>query len=77
MKAKQLDVAALYAALDLIRSHGGLSWREAAKQTGCSPSLFSRLAAGHKPDVDALCTLLAWLRVPLDRFVIDSTEGGA
>lgn len=72
MKAKRLDVGALYAALDLIRSHGDLSWRDVARETGCSPSTFSRLAEGRRPDADALCTLVAWLRVPLDRFVVDA-----
>lgn len=71
---KQLDVGALYAALDLIRSHGEMSWRDVARQTGCSPSTFSRLAEGKRPDADALCTLVAWLRVPLDRFTIDARE---
>lgn len=70
----QLCVGALYAALDLIRSHGELSWRDVAKQTGCSPSTFSRLAEGKRPDADALCTLVAWLRVPLDRFTVDARE---
>ena len=70
MSRMALDVAAFYRDLDLIRQHGGLSWRDVAKATGCSPSLFSRLADGRSPDVDALCTLVAWLRMPLDRYTI-------
>jgi transcriptional regulator with XRE-family HTH domain len=66
---QQLDVAALYTALDVVRAHNDLSWRDLAKVTGCSPSTFSRMAAGGRPDVDTLCTLVTWLRVPLDRFV--------
>lgn len=76
MSTKQLDVAALYAALDLIRSHSGSTWRDVAKATGISPSTFSRLAEGRKPDADSLCTLVAWLRVPLDRFTIDAPDLG-
>lgn len=72
MTRKQLDVAALYAALDLIRAHSDLNWRDIAEGTGLSPSTFSRLASGHKPDADGLCTLVAWLHVPLDRFTIDA-----
>jgi transcriptional regulator with XRE-family HTH domain len=74
----KLDVPALYAALDLIRAHGDLTWRDVAKATGISPSTFSRLADGHRPDADALCTLVAWLRVPLDRFTVPAeTEESA
>ena len=75
MKRKQLDVAALYRDLDLIRSHGEMSWRDVARETGCSPSTFSRLAEGKRPDADALCTLVAWLRVPLTRFTVDAAQG--
>jgi transcriptional regulator with XRE-family HTH domain len=57
----RLDVAALYSALDIVRSHRRCSWREVAAETGLSPSLFSRLAEGRKPDADGLVTLLAWL----------------
>lgn len=74
MSRKQLDVAALHSALDLIRAHTGLSWRDLARQTGISASTFSRLAEGRRPDADALCTLIAWLGVPLDRFTIDTPE---
>lgn len=72
---QQLDVAALYAALDLVRSHTGLSWRDLAQQTGLSASMFSRLAEGRRPDADALCTLVAWLKVPLSRFTIPHVKG--
>lgn len=72
MSRKQLDVRALYAALDVVRAHGDLTWRDLADRTGISASTFSRMATGHRPDVDALCTLIAWLRVPLDRFVVDT-----
>lgn len=71
MTRKALNVQALYEALDLIRSHTGKSWRELASETGISASTFSRMATGNRPDVDALVTMLAWLRVPVERFVVD------
>jgi transcriptional regulator with XRE-family HTH domain len=75
VKRKQLDVAALYQALDYIRSFGEMTWRDVARQTGCSPSTFSRLAEGKRPDADALCALIAWLRVPLARFTVNAEQG--
>jgi len=74
MSRQQLDVPALYAALDLIRSHQELTWRDVAARTGLSPSTFSRLAEGRKPDADGLCTLIAWLRVDLARFTVEVWE---
>jgi transcriptional regulator with XRE-family HTH domain len=70
VSSHKLDVRALYAALDVVRAHEDLSWRGLAEQVGVSPSTFSRMALGSRPDADALCTLVTWLRVPLDRFVI-------
>jgi transcriptional regulator with XRE-family HTH domain len=71
---KILNVKALYEALDLVREHTGMSWRDLAADTGISSSAFSRLSQGHRPDADALVTLLAWLRVPADRFTMDAPE---
>lgn len=72
MSTKRLDVAALYAALDVVRAHQDITWRDLAEQTSVSASTFSRMAQGHRPDADALCTLVAWLRLPLDRFTADA-----
>lgn len=74
MIRKALNVQALYEALDLIRSHTGKSWRQIAAETGISPSTFSRMATGNRPDVDALVTMLAWLRVPVERFTADAPD---
>jgi transcriptional regulator with XRE-family HTH domain len=71
---QQLDARALYAALDVVRAHQQLTWRDIAERTGLSPSTFSRLADGRKPDADGLCMLIAWLRVPLDRFTVPAGE---
>ena len=71
MTRKALNVQALYEALDLIRGHTGMTWRDIAADTGISPSTLTRISQGHRPDADALVTLLAWLRVPADRFTVD------
>jgi transcriptional regulator with XRE-family HTH domain len=74
-----LNVAALYAALDQQRGEDGLSWRQVAAETGLSPSTFTRLADGQRPDVDALCSLLVWLQASLRQFTrpAASVRGGA
>lgn len=70
MSKHRLNVPALHQALDAVRAHAGLTWRDLAEQTGVSASTFTRLSVGKRPDADALCSLLAWLRLPLDRFTI-------
>ena len=56
-----LDRAALYAALDVVRRHRELSWRDVAAEAGISPSGLTRLGQGHAPDADGLVSLLVWL----------------
>ncbi|MFI6103195.1 helix-turn-helix domain-containing protein [Streptomyces sp. NPDC051310] len=65
MSAYQLDVPELYAHLDYKRTQAGRSWRDVAAELGLSRSTFSRLADGHRPDADALVTLIAWLDIDL------------
>jgi transcriptional regulator with XRE-family HTH domain len=43
------------------RRERGLTWRQIAEQLDVSPSMFSRLADGNRPDADALVSLLVWL----------------
>jgi len=64
-----VDVAALYAALDQKRQAAGISWRELAARLGLSASTFTRMAQGHRPDVDAFATLLHWLGMPAESFM--------
>jgi transcriptional regulator with XRE-family HTH domain len=68
-----VDVAALYAALDQQRRAAGLSWRELAARLGLSASTFTRMAQGHRPDVDAFATLLRWLGMPAESFMRPAT----
>jgi transcriptional regulator with XRE-family HTH domain len=69
-----MNVQGLYAALDAVRGSRGLSWRQLAREVGVSPSTFSRIANGQKPDVDAFVALVRWLKVPAERFMIDDEQ---
>jgi transcriptional regulator with XRE-family HTH domain len=66
---REVNVAALYAALDSKREAEGLSWRELARVLGVNHSIFTRLSKGHRPDVDSFVTLTGWLGLSPDRFV--------
>jgi transcriptional regulator with XRE-family HTH domain len=71
----RLDVVALHAALDRERhERGGLSWRQVAQQTGVGASTLSRLAQGHRPDVDSFAALVHWLGLPAEDFLRHPTE---
>ncbi|CAL9610423.1 helix-turn-helix domain-containing protein [Nocardiopsis dassonvillei] len=70
---QHLDVEALYAALDAQRRSKDLSWRQLAKEIGVSPSLLSRLSNGLRPDVDSFATLVNWLGVPAEQFLVDES----
>ena len=63
-----VDVEALYAALDQKRKQEGLTWRGLAKITGTSASTFTRMAHGHRPDVDTFMTFCSWLGVAAEEF---------
>jgi transcriptional regulator with XRE-family HTH domain len=69
MPETTVDVDALYAALDNKRKAHGTSWREVARQLDVSPSTFSRMAQGRRPDVDTFATLLRWLGMPAESFM--------
>jgi transcriptional regulator with XRE-family HTH domain len=66
-----IDVSKLYAALDAKRKARVVSWRQLAADIGVSPSLFSRLGNGLRPDVDAFVTLVRWLGMSADDFMTD------
>jgi transcriptional regulator with XRE-family HTH domain len=69
MPETTVDVEALYAALDNKRKANATSWREIARQLDVSPSTFSRMAQGRRPDVDTFATLLRWLGMPAESFM--------
>lgn len=67
----RFDDAALYRALEVRRQSQGTTWRAIARELGVSPSTFSRLARGRRPDVDTFARLVRWLDVPADQFIVD------
>lgn len=74
MTRTKIDVQGLYAALDAERTARGWSWRQLAKEIGVSPSLLSRLGNELRPDADGFATLVRWLNMPAEQFMID-TDG--
>lgn len=71
----QVNVPVLYASLEAAKDAKNLTWRGLAKLTGLSPSLFSRLANGQKPDADAFATIVTWLGVDATHFFADDGDG--
>ena len=72
MAATAVNIPALYGALDQQRQMRSLTWRELAKSLRLSPSTFTRMAQGNRPDADAFLTLVAWLGVSAETFAIES-----
>src|SRR3954453_19007702 len=71
MTRTRIDVRGLYAALDAERVARGMSWRQLAKEIGVSPSLLSRLGNDLRPDADGFATLVRWLNMPAEQFMLD------
>ncbi len=69
MAETTVDVAALYAVLDGKRQANGLSWRGLAQLLNITPSTFTRMAQGRRPDVDTFAALLRWLGMPVEAFL--------
>lgn len=74
MALAKLDVGALYAALDRERAARNLSWRTLAKEVGISPSTLSRMANGHRPDVDAFAALTTWMGTSPQDYVVGHAD---
>lgn len=72
MPETTVNVDALYAALDTKRRTKAVSWREVARELDVSPSTFSRMAQGRRPDVDTFATLLHWLNLSADTFMVSA-----
>lgn len=71
MATTKIDVAGLYAAIDAQRESLDASWRQLAQKIGVSPSLLSRLGNGYRPDADGFATLVRWLNMPAEEFMVD------
>lgn len=63
------DDDAFFRALDRKRAVERLSWREVGRQLNLSPSTFSRLARGRRPDLETFVKLLSWLGASSEDFV--------
>jgi transcriptional regulator with XRE-family HTH domain len=70
MSKTKIDVNGLFGALDAAREAQQLSWRQLAKEIGVSPSLLSRLGNGYRPDADGFVTLVRWLGMPAEQFMV-------
>ena len=69
MREASIDVPTFYAALDQKRQNNQLSWRGLAQQLDITPSTFTRIAQGRRPDSDTFAVLLAWLGMPVSSFL--------
>jgi transcriptional regulator with XRE-family HTH domain len=76
MSRTKIDVQGLYAALDAERAAHDWSWRQLAKEIGVSPSLLSRLGNELRPDADGFATLVRWLNMPAEQFMVDAEVAG-
>jgi transcriptional regulator with XRE-family HTH domain len=72
-----IDIEALHAALKRKRDDAGQSWRDVAAELDLSPSTFTRIAQGARPDIDTFATLLGWLALPASAFMRGATDGAA
>jgi hypothetical protein len=66
---RELDVHALYAAVESKKSELGVSWRKLATELELGDhTVFTRLSRGQVPETNTLLSLTAWLGVPVDTF---------
>ena len=75
MPRNTVDVAALYASLDSRREGAGLTWRELGDELAITPSTFSRMASGKRPDADTFATIVNWLGLPAETFLSGRRRG--
>ena len=77
MAKTKIDARSLLGSLDQARQSKEMSWRQLAADAGVTPSLLSRLRNGYKPDADGFMTLVHWLGMPAERFLVDADVGQA
>lgn len=68
---KRFDVVQFFADIDWVRRRATLNWKQVAAQAGVSASTLTRIAQGHRPDVDGLCALLEWGDLDVSRYIIN------
>jgi transcriptional regulator with XRE-family HTH domain len=69
MPKAQVNVRALYGALDAEREARNMSWRQLANEVGVSPSTLTRLGQGKGPGADVFVALVEWLGLTAEQFV--------
>jgi transcriptional regulator with XRE-family HTH domain len=69
MPETTVDIETLYAALNRKRQTKKLTWRALATLLEITPSTFTRMAQGLKPDVDTFATLVRWLGMSQEQFL--------
>lgn len=67
----QFDQVRFSLGVEQRRRNEGLSRRELARRLEISPSTFTRLSQGHRPDVETFVKILAWLDQPAEAFFDD------
>jgi hypothetical protein len=66
---RQLDIQALYAAVESKKAEFDLSWRQLASELDLGDhTVFTRMSKGQVPETNTLLTLTGWLGMPLDEF---------
>lgn len=64
----ELNVSALYMALDDKRKEDDATWKKVAADAGVHASTLTRMAQGKRPDADGLAALLRWLDLDIKHF---------
>jgi transcriptional regulator with XRE-family HTH domain len=77
MATTKINVNALHGAVNAKREANGMSWRTVAKDIGVSPSLLSRIGNGYRPDADGFATLVRWLGMSAESFMMSDDEDAA
>ena len=70
---RRFDSKALYGALDARRQSRGLSWRQVATEMGVGVATISRTQRGGRLEVDGMLAMVAWLGVPVEEFVRETS----
>jgi len=71
---RRFDARALNQALDQQRRERALSWDAVAREIGVSKSTILRTKSAGRMAVDGVLAMVAWLGVPVERFVRDGTH---
>jgi transcriptional regulator with XRE-family HTH domain len=74
MGEAKLNVEALVAALDSKRRAQDLSWRQLAAKAKVSQSTLTRMTQGKRPDVDTFASLIRWLGMPAEVFLVSENS---